>query len=126
MLELINALRDALWAIHGCQIQDLLQQEQGLHCQRIAAERTEPRRSTLIYLLVVCVHQLSISNATPTPTRAPPASTLPTLATRKPSATLRHYSAEIVTFILLDRPVATMATLPGDARRRLRALPHRR
>jgi hypothetical protein len=29
VLELLNHLRDALWAIHGCQIQDLLQQEQG-------------------------------------------------------------------------------------------------
>ncbi|MGH2871012.1 MAG: hypothetical protein ACRDL5_00935 [Solirubrobacteraceae bacterium] len=29
MLELLNDLRDALWAIHGDRIQDLLQQEQG-------------------------------------------------------------------------------------------------
>jgi hypothetical protein len=29
VLELLNDLRDALWAIHGCHIQDLLQQEQG-------------------------------------------------------------------------------------------------
>ncbi len=29
MFELLDELRDRLWAIHGCQIQDLLQQEQG-------------------------------------------------------------------------------------------------
>jgi hypothetical protein len=28
VLELLNDLREALWAIHGCHIQDLLQQEQ--------------------------------------------------------------------------------------------------
>ena len=29
VLELLNDLRDALCAIHGCHIQDMLQQEQG-------------------------------------------------------------------------------------------------
>jgi hypothetical protein len=29
VFELLNELRDALWAIHGDRIQDLLQQEQG-------------------------------------------------------------------------------------------------
>ena len=29
VFELLDELRDRLWAIHGCQIQDLLQQEQG-------------------------------------------------------------------------------------------------
>lgn len=29
VLELLNALRDALWAIHGDRIRDLLQQQQG-------------------------------------------------------------------------------------------------
>jgi hypothetical protein len=29
VLELLNDLRDALWAIHGCHIQDMLQQKQG-------------------------------------------------------------------------------------------------
>ncbi|HEV2279638.1 MAG TPA: hypothetical protein VGS02_15765 [Acidobacteriaceae bacterium] len=29
VLELLNALRDALWAIHGDPIQHLLQQQQG-------------------------------------------------------------------------------------------------
>jgi hypothetical protein len=30
VFELLDELRDRLWAIHGCQIQDLLQQEQGV------------------------------------------------------------------------------------------------
>ena len=29
VFELLDELRDALWAIHGCQIQELLQKEQG-------------------------------------------------------------------------------------------------
>ena len=29
VFELLDELRDRLWAVHGCQIQDLLQQEQG-------------------------------------------------------------------------------------------------
>ena len=41
VLELLNDLRDALWAIHGCHIQDLLQQEQGFAASELAAQRTE-------------------------------------------------------------------------------------
>jgi hypothetical protein len=29
VFKLLDELRDRLWAIHGCHIQDLLQQEQG-------------------------------------------------------------------------------------------------
>jgi hypothetical protein len=29
VFELLDDLRDRLWAIHGCHIQDLLQQQQG-------------------------------------------------------------------------------------------------
>jgi hypothetical protein len=100
VFELLDELRDRVWAIHGCQIQELLQQEQGF-----AAGVQNP----------------SIRNADTLPRNHVAGAHQPDKT--HPHAPLGNYAKPSLCVV---PAAATHGAPPGDARRRLSADLHRR